>query len=184
MIESISTLVLDVTQPMQNLYINELTESLVGILILFEKANGAAAPFKRQSETYINPQISKVDVFVGGKPNHLFSSGVPPYHQSMASLKFFAAGSKREPTVTQVAKDLHLVDMTLRQYLTDKYMLWLDFRGTDNNQLQGSGRSIPNKTSRISLAITKDVQEPGRLIAHVSYHGHPARYWKQAGTVY
>ena len=51
----------------------------------------------------------------------------------------FAAspGSKRHPELAAVAKDLALANITLAEFLTSKYSLWLDLRPTDDDRLHG-----------------------------------------------
>ena len=54
--------------------------------------------------------------------------------------KYFAEGK----LANEVQKHLQLYDLSVREYLTDKYALWLDFRTIDENELHGIGRQIGN----------------------------------------
>ena len=135
-----------------------------GILMLFEEP---AAAYQRDTEAFYNPQIEKVAVLVEGKQNQLFSHGMQPQHQWDEARKFFAAGSKRHPSVGMVAKDPGLADVTLGEYLTSKYCLWLDFRTTDDETLHGSGGRIDNASAGVHLQITKEIEGDGPLNLHL-----------------
>ena len=50
--------------------------------------------------------------------------------------KYFAEGRP----ANEVKAQLQLYDVSLGEYLVNKYALWLDFRTTDENELQGMGR--------------------------------------------
>ena len=78
---------------------------------------------------------------------------------------YFAAspGSKRHPEVGTVAKDLALADVSLGEFLTSKYSLWLDLRTSDDDRLHGSGRRIANASEGITIQITKKSEAAGAL---------------------
>ena len=63
---------------------------------------------------------------IEGVPNQLYSKGMFPYQHWDEVKKQFGAGSKRHPEIGNVAKDLELADVTLGEYLTSKYALWMD----------------------------------------------------------
>ena len=79
--------------------------------------------------------------------------------------KFFAAapGSKRHPEVAAVAKDLALSDVSMVEFLTKKYALWLDLRTSDDDRLHGSGRRIQNASEGVTIQITKTAEAAGAL---------------------
>ena len=90
-------------------------------------------------------------------PNQLYSQGMRAYQQWDEERKFLAAapGSKRHPEVATVAKDLALADVSLADFLTNKYALWLDLRTSDDDRLHGSGRRIENASEGVTIQITK-----------------------------
>ena len=45
--------------------------------------------------------------------------------------------------------------MSVGEYLTDMYALWIDFRTIDENELHGTGRKIKNASKGITLQIEK-----------------------------
>ena len=53
--------------------------------------------------------------------------------------------------------------MDLADYLTDKYVLWLDFRTIDQNELHGTGRRIENASEGITPQIEKKTESAGAL---------------------
>lgn len=98
-----------------------------------------AAAFARVTEAYYNPKITKVETTIEGVPNQLYLQGMRSYQLWDEAKMFLAASSKRCPEVAVVAKDLHLADVSLGDFLTTKYALWLDIRTTYDNQLHGRG---------------------------------------------
>ena len=83
--------------------------------------------------------------------------------------KYFAAspGSKRQPDVGTVAKDLALANVNLGEFLTSKYSLWLDLRTGDDDSLRGSGLRIENASEGITIQITKKAEATGALNIHL-----------------
>ena len=66
-----------------------------------------------------------------------------------------------------VQKQLELHDVSLREYLTDKYALWLNFRTIDENELHRMGRRIENALEGITLQIEKKAESAGALNAYI-----------------
>ena len=62
-----------------NVNFNVPARSMKGILMMFEDSSSgeAGAAFARYTETFYNPQISKVEVTIEGVPNQLCSHGRP-----------------------------------------------------------------------------------------------------------
>ena len=56
--------------------------------------------------------------------------------------KCFAEGKQRDSNANEVQKQSQLYDLSLGEYLVNKYALWLDFRMIDPNSLHGMGRKI------------------------------------------
>ena len=77
--------------------------------------------------------------------------------------KSFAAGSKPQPEVAEVAKDLALADVSPGDFLTSKFTLWLDLRTADDEQLYGSGRRVENASECVTIQITKQAEAAGAL---------------------
>ena len=152
----------DKSDTIWNINLNVPARSMKGILILFE--DGAAQqPFARDTEAFYNPKITKVEVTIEGVPNQLFSQGMHAYRMWDEAKKFFAAGSKRHPEVAEVAKDIALADVSLGEFLTSKFTLWLDLRTTDDDRIHGSGRRVENASEGVTIQITKQAEAPGIL---------------------
>ena len=120
-------------------------------------------PFARNTEAFYNPRITKVEVTIEGVPNQLLSQGMRAYQQWRETKKFFAAGCKRHPEVAMVAKDLGLADVSLGEFLTSKFALWLDLRTTDDDRLHGSGHHIENASEGVTIQLTKIAEAAGTL---------------------
>ena len=120
-----------------SVYINSLSKSLKGVLLIFTKERSTTI-FIRDTDKFFNPKITKVEVTVEGVPNELYAENMEYRHQYDEIVKHFAEGRLKEAGAIQ--KDLQLHNVSIASYYTDKYALWLDFRTIDDNRLHGSGR--------------------------------------------
>ena len=120
--------------------------------MLFEDVT-AQQPFARNTESFYNPKITKVEVTIEGIPNQLFSQ------MWDEARMLFAPGGKRHPK----AKDLGLADVSLGEFLTSKFALWLDLRTTDDDWLHGSGHRIENASEGVTIQLTKTAEAAGAL---------------------
>ena len=78
--------------------------------------------------------------------------------------KYFAEGVQRD---NNVQRQLELHDLSVGEYLVNKYALWLDFSTIDENELHGMGRRIENASEGITLQIEKKAESPGPLNAYI-----------------
>ena len=63
---------------------------------------------------------------------------------------------------------MQLYDLSLGEYLVNKYALWLDFRMIDENKLHRTGRPrIENASEGITLQIEKKAESAGALNAYI-----------------
>ena len=62
---------------------------------------------------------------------------------------------------------LQLYDLSIGEYFTDKYTLWLDFRTINENALHGTGRRIENASEGVTLQIEKSAESAGALKAYI-----------------
>ena len=154
--------ILNKSQTLWNVNIDVPARSMKGILMLFEDASTA---FDRDTEAFYNPKIEKVEVTIEGVSNQLYSQGMRAYQQWDEVKKYFAGspGTKLHPEVAAVAKDLAMADVTVGEYLTSKYALWLDLRVSDDDSLHGSGRRIENASAGVTIQITKKAEAAGAL---------------------
>ena len=79
--------------------------------------------------------------------------------------KYFTDGKQRDNDANEIQKHLQLYDLSLGEYLVNKYALWLDFRRIDENELHGTGRRIESASEGITLQIEKKEESAGALSA-------------------
>ena len=113
---------------------NKTCKSLKGIMALFEEEK----PFVRDTSKFYNPKIQKVTVTVEGKPNQLYSQGMRSFEQYDEARKYFAEGR----LANEVQAQLQLYDVSVGEYLVNKYALWLNFRTIDENEQHRTGQQI------------------------------------------
>ena len=106
-------------------------KSLKGILVLFEEEK----LYTQDRSKFYNPKIQKVSVIVEGKPNQLYAQGMRSFEQFDEICKYFTERRLANDAQAQ----LQLYDVSLGEYLTDRYALWLDFRTIDENKLHRMG---------------------------------------------
>ena len=145
---------------MWNWSFNTPCKSLKGMLVLFEKEK----PYTRDTSKFYNPKIQKVSVTVEGKPNQLYAQGMRSFEQYDEICKYFTEGKQRD---NDVQKQLELHDLSVGEYLSNKYALWLNFRMIDENVLHRTGRRIENALEGITLQIKKKVETAGTLNAFI-----------------
>ena len=112
---------------------------------------------------FYNPKIQKVSVIVEGKPNQLYAQGMRSFEQYDEICKYFAEGR----LANEVQAQLRLYDVSLGEYLVNKFALWLDFRMIHENELDGMGRRIENASEGITLQIEKKEESAGALNAYI-----------------
>ena len=144
---------------MWNWSFNTACKSLKGILVLFEEEKS----YVRDTSKFYDPKIQKVFVTIEGKPDQLYSQGMGSFEQYDEARKYFAEGR----LTNDVQKQLQLYDVSLGEYLVNKYALWLDFRTIDENELHRMGRRIENASEGITLQIEKKTETAGALNAYI-----------------
>ena len=145
-----------------------------GILVLFEKEK----PFARDMSKYYNPKIQKVTITIEGKPNQLYSQGMRSFEQYDEPRKYFAEGRLANETQAQV----QLYDLSVGEYLVNKYALWLDFRTIDENELHGTGRQIGNTSGGITIQVEKKAESPAGALKAYKYLIMDAQLSSQSGA--
>ena len=142
---------------------NTSCKSLKGILVLFEEEQS----YTRDTSKFYNPKLQKVSVIVEGKPNQLYTQGMRSFEQYDEICKYFTEGKQRDNDANEIQKHLQLYDLSLGEYLVNKYAFWLDFRTIDENELHGTGRCIENASESIILKIEKNAESAGALNAYI-----------------
>ena len=136
---------------------------LKGILVLFKEEKS----YTRDTSKFYNPKIQKVSVIVEGKPNQLYAQGMRSFEQYDEICQYFAEGKQKDNNANEIQKHLQLYDLSLGEYLVNKYTLWLDFRTIDENELHGMGRRKENGSEGITLQIEKKAETAGALNAYI-----------------
>ena len=98
-----------------------------------------------------------------GKPNQLYAQGMRSFEQYDEAHKYFTEGK----LANEVQAQLQLYDVSLGEYLVNKYALWLNVRTIDENELHGMGRRIENTSEGITLQIEKKAETDGALNAYI-----------------
>ena len=102
-----------------------------------------------------------------GKPNQLYTQGMRSFEQYDEICKYFAEGSQKDNNANEIQKHLQLYDVSLGEYLVNKYASWLNFRTIDENELHGMGRRIENALEGITIQIEKKAESAGALNAYI-----------------
>ena len=102
-----------------------------------------------------------------GKPNQLYAQGMRLFEQYDEICKYFTKGKQKDNNANEVQNQLQLHDLSVGEYLTDKYALCLDFRTIDENTLQGTGRRIENASEAITLQIEKKAESSRNLSVYI-----------------
>ncbi len=116
--------------------INVPRRSMRAIVILFKHAD------TEDSEEYVYPNITKVDVTIDGRPNAVYSNGITTndlYRE--AKRVFHVEGS----------------NMTEKRFYDKKFALVVDLRCTDDNDAINTGHNVTDTKSGVQIIITKEV---------------------------
>ena len=118
-----------------NIKVNPQRRSLKGILLLFVEPYTAGT---RDSEKYIFPDLTKVDVTVNGKPSMVYNHAIESMDMWKEASRFF---------VKEKNKTEHM-DMT-KFYTT--FGLLIDLRSTADQAMHGSGTRLVNTKDGVQL---------------------------------
>ena len=123
-----------------------------------------------------------------GKPNQLYTQGMRSFEQYDKICKYFAEGKQRNNDANEIQKHLQLYNLSLGEYLVNRYALWLDFRMIDENELHGTGRRIEMHQKALPYKLRKSRISWSSKCLHLPDHGcsvkHPKwriRFWGVLG---
>ena len=136
--------------------VNMPCKFLKGILVLSESEQS----FARDTNKFYSLHILKVSVIVKGKPYQLYNQGMRSFEQYHEICKYFMEGLQKDAIVDEAQKYLQFHELSIGEYLTDKYTLWLDFKTID-------GRRIENTLEGVTLQIKKSAESAGVLKAYI-----------------
>ena len=136
-----------------NLRVNPQRRSLKGILLLF------ISPYtdgNRDSESYFNPDITKVAVTVNGVPNRVYNEGISGSDMWEELTRHFKPSTDGRP------------NMTLAKNLADnKFGLWIDLRSMDDTTMHGNGQRLVNTQDGVQLEIVRKASGSGITNCHI-----------------
>ena len=116
---------------------NLFLRSLQGLLLIFlDKRDD----FANKNEEFYNLSIKKILVTINGMPHQLIAAGLQARDIYPEIKKYFY----REHS-----------NVTWEEFLTTKFVLWIDTRSSINNTLHGSGRTV--EKSGILLQIEESI---------------------------
>ena len=102
-----------------------------------------------------------------GKPNQLYALRMRSFEQYDEICEYFTEGKQRDNDANEIQKHLQLYNLSLGEYLVNKYALWLDFRMIDENEPHRTGRHTENASEGITLQIEKKEESAGALNAYI-----------------
>ena len=139
------------------LRVNPQRRSLKGILLLFIAPYNAG---ERNSESYFNPDITKVKVTVNGVPNRVYNEGMSGTDMWKELTRHFNPQG-HTPNGGRP-------NMTLTKYLTDsKFGLWIDLRSMADTTLHGNGQRLVNTQDGVQLEIKRTASGSGNINCHI-----------------
>ena len=147
-----------------NIRVNPQRRSLKGILLLFINPFVAGA---RDTESYFNPDITKVKVTVNGVPNRVYNEGISGTDMWNELTRYF---NPRGHTRTRGSHSPNggRPNMTLTKYLTrNKFGLWIDLRSMADTTLHGNGQRLVNTQDGVQLEIERTASGSGNTNCHV-----------------
>lgn len=105
----------------------------------------------RDSEKFVNPNITKIEVNIDGMPNKLYSKGFLPTDIWDCVVKRYGLSD----------------NVTQKQFYTDKYAVWIDLRTYYDNLLHGAGLHLNSTKDGVRLTITRTTGGSGRITCYM-----------------
>ena len=132
-----------------NEHVNVPRRSMTGLLFLFTASSVAGT---RDSEKFVNPDITSVKIDIDGVPNMLYSRGMIPTDLYKSILQRFTGDTSVKE------KDF---------YTNDKFALWIDLRTHSDNNIHGSGLALRNTRDGVKLEICRTTGGNGNITCHM-----------------
>jgi len=131
-----------------NEHINLPRRSMTGILCLFTESYTGGT---RDSEKFVNPSITSININVDGMPNRLYSKGMVPSDLWESVKKRFGREGVKQ-------KDF---------YANNKFALWVDLRAHPDNSIHGGGLVLNNTRDGVKLEMKRKVGGTGNINCHM-----------------
>ena len=127
--------------------INLPRRSMTGILCLFTDGYGGGA---RDSEKFVNPNITSIKINVDGIPNRLYSKGMEPSD-------FWDSVKKR----------FGREGVKLNDFYANKFAIWIDLRTHPDNSIHGGGLALNNTRDGVKLEMKREVGGSGNITCYM-----------------
>ena len=118
-----------------NMRVNLPRKSMNAVVMLFRDD-------AKDSEKFVYPKISKVEVSIEGVPNALHTHALQKYGMYKAARDFFL--------------DYEFNTVTPREFFKDKFALVLDMRTVNDKYVIGNGCEVLNSQAGVAIEITKE----------------------------
>ena len=142
-----------------NIRVNPQRRSLKGLLLLFISPYVAGA---RDTEHFLNPDITKVHVTVNGSPNRVYNEGITNIDMWRETSRFFGTKSKKASGAYDKP------NMSLAKYLAgNKFGLFIDLRSMANTTLHGNGQRLVNTQDGVQLTIERNTTGSETVKCHI-----------------
>jgi len=136
-----------------NIKVDTQRLSLKAIILLFEEPYNPGA---RDSEKFIFPNITKVNVSVNGRPNMLYDSGLEARDLWEQAYRLFGK-EKGKPQ-----------NMDMKKFYTgNKFGLVIDMRTTRDQTMHGSGKRIVGSNEGVQLEIERKTEGSEKMKCHI-----------------
>ena len=132
-----------------NEHVNIPRRSMTGLLFLFTAPSVAGT---RDSEKFVNPDITSVKIDIDGVPNMLYSRGMIPTDLYKSILQRFTGDTSVKE------KDF---------YTNDKFALWIDLRTHSDNNIHGSSLALRDTRDGVKLDIRRTTGGSGTITCHM-----------------
>ena len=136
-----------------NIKVNAQRRSLKAIVLLFTEPYNAGA---RDSEKYVFPDLTKVDVTINGSPNMIYNNSLAAEDLWEEASRFFV----REKNKTE--------HMTPKLFMAgDRFGLLIDLRCMADRTMHGSGVRLVNSTDGVQLELERTASGSGTINCQV-----------------
>ena len=135
-----------------NIRVNPQRRSLKCLFLLFIVPYTAGA---RDSEHYLNPDITKISVTVNGSPNRVYNEGITGIDMWREASRFFEPKRGGSP------------NMTLTKYLAkNKFGLFIAFGSMADTTMHGNGQRLVDTHDGIHLTLERNTTGSGTVKCH------------------
>ena len=136
-----------------NIKVNAQRRSLKAILLLFTEPYTAGA---RDSEKYVFPDLTKIQVTINGSPNMIYNEGLVAEDLWKEASRFFV---RRENKTEHMTPKLFLAE--------DRFGLLIDLRCMADRTMHGSGVRLVNSTDGVQLELERTASGSGTINCQV-----------------